>query len=77
MSSHCYPAPYRASAKTFPGARTVVKKDQIDASGAASIGDVLRRVPGVQATDNSSSAGSAISLNIGVRGLAGRFSPRS
>lgn len=65
------------SAKTFPGARTVVKKDQIDASGAASIGDVLRRVPGVQATDNSSSAGSAISLNIGVRGLAGRFSPRS
>lgn len=65
------------SAKTFPGARTVVKKDQIEASGASSIGDVLRRVPGVQATDNSSSAGSAISLNIGVRGLAGRFSPRS
>ncbi|MFJ2995646.1 TonB-dependent receptor family protein [Pandoraea sp. NPDC087047] len=65
------------SAKTFPGARTVVKKDQIEASGAASIGDVLRRIPGVQATDNSSTAGSAISLNFGVRGLTGRFSPRS
>ncbi|VVE90003.1 TonB-dependent receptor family protein [Pandoraea bronchicola] len=65
------------SAKTFPGARTVVKKEQIEASGATSIGDVMRRIPGVQATDNSSTAGSAISLNIGVRGLTGRFTPRS
>ncbi|WP_287497713.1 TonB-dependent siderophore receptor [Pandoraea sp. CB10b_02] len=65
------------SAKTFPGARTVVKKQQIEESGATSIGDVMRRIPGVQATDNSSTAGSAISLNIGVRGLTGRFTPRS
>ncbi|WP_081636374.1 TonB-dependent siderophore receptor [Pandoraea sp. SD6-2] len=65
------------SAKTFPGARTVVKKQQIEESGATSIGDVMRRIPGVQATDNSGTAGSAISLNIGVRGLSGRFTPRS
>lgn len=65
------------SAKTFPGARTVVKKEQIEESGATSIGDVMRRIPGVQATDNSGTAGSAISLNIGVRGLTGRYSPRS
>ncbi|RZI41440.1 TonB-dependent siderophore receptor [Herbaspirillum sp. HC18] len=63
--------------KTFAGARTVVKKDEIQATGASSIGDVMRRIPGVQSTDNSSTAGSAISLNIGVRGLTGRFSPRS
>ena len=65
------------SVKNFAGARTVVQKDDIDDSGAADIGDVLRRIPGVQATDNSSSAGSAVSLNIGVRGLTGRYSPRS
>ncbi|WP_050464997.1 TonB-dependent receptor family protein [Herbaspirillum autotrophicum] len=65
------------SVKTFPGARTVVKKDAIEASGASNIGDVMRRIPGVQATDNSGTAGSAISLNIGVRGLTGRYSPRS
>lgn len=65
------------SVKTFPGARTVVNESQIEQSGAASIGDVLRRVPGVQATDNSGTAGSAISLNIGVRGLTGRYTPRS
>jgi len=65
------------NARNFPGARTVVKREDIDELGASSISDVLRTVPGVQITDNSSSAGSAISLNIGVRGLDGRFSPRS
>jgi Fe(3+) dicitrate transport protein len=65
------------SVKNFAGARTVVQKEDIEATGAASIGDVLRRIPGVQSTDNSGTAGSAISLNIGVRGLTGRYSPRS
>ncbi|MFJ2995647.1 TonB-dependent receptor family protein [Pandoraea sp. NPDC087047] len=65
------------SAKTFPGARTVVKQDQIEASGATNIGDVMRRIPGVQSTDNAGTGGSAISLNIGVRGLTGRYTPRS
>jgi len=65
------------SVKSFAGARTVVQKSEIEQSGAASIGDALRRIPGVQATENSGTAGSAISLNIGVRGLTGRYSPRS
>lgn len=65
------------SVKTYAGARTVVKKEKIEESGASSIGDVMRRIPGVQSTDNSGTAGSAISLNIGVRGLTGRYSPRS
>jgi Fe(3+) dicitrate transport protein len=65
------------SVKNFAGARTVVNKGDIDDSGASDIGDVLRRIPGVQSTDNSGTAGSAISLNIGVRGLTGRYSPRS
>ena len=65
------------SVKNFAGARTVVQKEDIEDSGAASIGDLMRRIPGVQSTDNSGTAGSAISLNIGVRGLTGRYSPRS
>ena len=63
--------------KNYAGARTVVGKPEIEASGAASIDEVMRRIPGVQATENSGTAGSAISLNIGVRGLTGRYSPRS
>lgn len=65
------------SVKSFPGARTVVKKEEIEASGAGSIDEAMRRIPGVQATENSGTAGSLISLNIGVRGLTGRYSPRS
>ncbi|OWY31119.1 TonB-dependent receptor family protein [Herbaspirillum robiniae] len=65
------------SVKTYPGARTVVKKQEIESTGAVSIGDLMRRIPGVQASDNSGTAGSAIALNIGVRGLTGRYSPRS
>ena len=65
------------SVKNFAGARTVMKKEDIDNTGAADFGDVMRRIPGMQATDNSGTAGSAVSLNIGVRGLTGRYSPRS
>lgn len=65
------------SVKTYPGARTVLKKEQIESTGAVSIGDVMRRIPGVQVTDNSGTAGGSMSLNIGVRGLTGRYSPRS
>jgi len=65
------------SVKNFAGARTVLQRDDIENTGAASIGDVMRRIPGVQSTDNSGTAGSVISLNIGVRGLTGRYSPRS
>jgi Fe(3+) dicitrate transport protein len=65
------------SIKTFPGARSLVAKDDIEASGAGAIDEVMRRIPGVQATENAGSAGSQISLNLGVRGLTGRYTPRS
>jgi len=66
-----------SSVKTYPGARTVLKKQEIDSTGAVSIGEVMRRIPGVQSSDSAGTSGSAIALNIGVRGLTGRFSPRS
>lgn len=66
-----------SSVKTFPGARSIVGRTDIESSGAVSFGDLMRRIPGVQASENSGTAGSAISLNIGVRGLTGRYSPRS
>ncbi|MNR93292.1 Fe(3+) dicitrate transport protein FecA precursor [compost metagenome] len=67
----------QTSVKNYAGARTVVKKEQIEHSGASSISDVMRRIPGVQVSDNAATAGTAISLNIGVRGLTGRYTPRS
>ncbi|MFM2087813.1 MAG: hypothetical protein RLZZ237_2682 [Pseudomonadota bacterium] len=77
VSSNLLGTTMSASTKNFAGARTVVQKDAIQNSGATSLSDVMRRIPGVQISDNSGSSGSAVSLNIGVRGLAGRYSPRS
>lgn len=65
------------STRNFPGARTVLKREAIGDTGASNVSDVLRRIPGIQISNNSSSGGSGISLNIGVRGLEGRYSPRS
>ncbi len=61
----------------FPGARTRIQREFVQDTGAASVEDVMRHIPGVQVSATSSSAGSNMSLNIGVRGLDGRFSPRS
>ena len=77
VSSNLLGTSMAASTKNFAGARSVVQKEEIENSGASSVSDVMRRIPGVQISDNSGSSGSAVSLNIGVRGLPGRYSPRS
>ncbi|PLC04948.1 TonB-dependent siderophore receptor [Variovorax sp. RO1] len=59
------------------GARSIVERKQIQESGAASVRDVLRQVPGVQVQESSGTGGSDISLNVGVRGLTSRLSFRS
>jgi len=60
-----------------PGARTIVDRQAIEESGATNVRDVLRRIPGVQVQDSNGTGGSDISLNVGVRGLTSRLSPRS
>jgi Fe(3+) dicitrate transport protein len=60
-----------------PGARTIIGPKQIEASGANNVRDALRLVPGVQVQDSNGTGGSDVSLNLGVRGLTSRLSPRS
>ena len=59
------------------GARSIVERKQIQESGASSVRDVLRQIPGVQVQESNGTGGSDISLNVGVRGLTARLSPRS
>lgn len=54
-------------AKTHPGARSVVTQRELSESGARTLEDALRQVPGVQVRDES---GTGILPNIGVRGLS-------
>lgn len=50
----------------YSGARTLITNEEIQQSGAKTVEDVLRRVPGVQVFDET---GVGILPNIGVRGL--------
>ena len=63
--------------QNHPGARTVIRREAMVEQGAMNISDVLRRVPGVQVQEANGTGGSDISLNVGVRGLTSRLSPRS
>ncbi len=60
-----------------PGARTIIERKQIVESGSTSVRDVLRQIPGVQVQESNGTGGSDVSLNVGVRGLTSRLSPRS
>ncbi|MEC3764051.1 TonB-dependent receptor family protein [Cupriavidus sp. SS-3] len=60
-----------------PGARTIVDRETFAEAGANNVREVLRRIPGVQVQENNGTGGSDVSLNVGVRGLASRLSPRS
>ena len=70
-------SPSETKVLEHPGARTIIERKQIDESGATSVRDVLRQIPGVQVQDSNGTGGSDISLNVGVRGLTSRLSPRS
>ncbi|MGE7956131.1 TonB-dependent siderophore receptor [Pseudomonas sp. NPDC089530] len=63
--------------QNHPGARTVIRREAMLEQGAMNVGDALRRVPGVQVQDANGTGGSDIALNVGVRGLTSRLSPRS
>lgn len=67
----------QAVVQNHPGARTVIRREAMVEQGAMNVGDVLRRVPGVQVQEANGTGGSDISLNVGVRGLTSRLSPRS
>ena len=53
--------------KKYPGARTVITEKEIKNSGATTVQDVLRDIPGVRIQDET--AGTGILPNIAIRGL--------
>ena len=70
-------SPNETKVLEHPGARSIIERKQIQESGSSSVRDVLRQVPGVQVQESNGTGGSDISLNVGVRGLTSRLSPRS
>jgi Fe(3+) dicitrate transport protein len=60
-----------------PGARDVVRRETFERTGAASAGDVLNRIPGVNAPLNNGTGSHDMALNFGIRGLNPRLATRS
>lgn len=69
--------PTKATVQNHPGARTVVRREALREQGAVNLRDALRLIPGVQVQESNGTGGSDVSLNVGVRGLTSRLSPRS
>lgn len=60
-------SPTPETVKSHPGARTVITNKELTESGARTVEDALRNVPGVRVFDES---GTGILPNIGIRGLS-------
>ncbi|MBC3411937.1 TonB-dependent siderophore receptor [Pseudomonas sp. SWRI107] len=60
-----------------PGARDVVRREAFERSGATTAREVLNRIPGVNAPENSGTGSHDLALNFGIRGLNPRLASRS
>ena len=60
-----------------PGARDVIRREEMDRMGATSARDVLNRIPGVNAPENNGTGSHDMALNFGIRGLNPRLASRS
>ncbi|MDD3937890.1 TonB-dependent siderophore receptor [Rhodoferax sp.] len=58
--------PSSSAAKKHPGARSIINEDELADTGARTLDETLRQVPGVTVLDES---GTGVLPNIGVRGL--------
>lgn len=69
--------PTAASVFEHAGARDLVTREIFQDQGATSVGEVLRRIPGVMAPENNGTGSHDMALNFGVRGLNPRLAARS
>lgn len=60
--------------RTHAGGRSVARQDQFEQSGAATVTDAIRAIPGVQAPPNNGTGSADSALNIGIRGMTSRLS---
>ncbi|UXZ95325.1 TonB-dependent receptor family protein [Pseudomonas phytophila] len=60
-----------------PGARDVIRREEIERMGASSAREVLNRIPGVNAPENNGTGSHDMALNFGIRGLNPRLASRS
>ncbi|WP_341914356.1 TonB-dependent siderophore receptor [Ferrovibrio terrae] len=60
--------------RTHAGGRSVVRQEQFEQSGASTVTEAIRAIPGVQTPPPNGSGGGDYALNIGIRGMTSRLS---
>lgn len=60
--------------RTHAGGRSVVRQEQFEQSGASTVTEAIRAIPGVQAPPNNGTGSADSALNIGIRGMTSRLS---
>ena len=60
-----------------PGARDVVRREQLQQQGLTTVRQALNRIPGVNAPENNGTGSHDMALNFGIRGLNPRLATRS
>lgn len=60
--------------RTHAGGRGVVRQEQFEQSGASTVTEAIRAIPGVQAPPNNGTGSADSALNIGIRGMTSRLS---
>lgn len=60
--------------RTHAGGRNVIRQEQFEQSGASTVTEAIRAVPGVQAPPNNGTGSADSALNIGIRGMTSRLS---
>jgi len=59
------------------GARDVIRREEFERTGATTAREVLNRIPGVNAPENSGTGSHDLAMNFGIRGLNPRLASRS
>lgn len=59
------------------GARDVIRREDFAKTGAATMREVLNRIPGVNAPENTGTGSHDLAMNFGIRGLNPRLASRS
>ncbi|MGS3447892.1 TonB-dependent Fe(3+) dicitrate receptor FecA [Klebsiella electrica] len=59
------------------GARDVIRRDDFAKTGATTMREVLNRIPGVNAPENTGTGSHDLAMNFGIRGLNPRLASRS
>jgi Fe(3+) dicitrate transport protein len=64
----------REVVRTHAGGRNVVREKDFEQSGASTVTEAIRAIPGVQTPPNNGTGSGDYALNIGIRGMASRLS---